>query len=209
MRRKCCTCGKKKSFEEFSKNKSKKEGMNSQCKDCQRRYNDKYYETNKAYLINYQKEYGSENQEKVREQKKTYRENNKKYFKVYFKSYYLNNRDQLLDKQKTYAKTENGKLSKAKDRHRRRSMQSKLINDLTVQEKNIILFLQNYKCINCNEYFDKFKPTIDHIMPLINGGGLSKNNVQMLCLSCNSMKGAKEIDYRSDIHKEIIARIIH
>lgn len=44
---------------------------------------------------------------------------------------------------------------------------------------------------------DPSKPvTMDHVIPLVKGGKHDKDNLQPLCLSCNSSKGAKTIDYR-------------
>jgi 5-methylcytosine-specific restriction endonuclease McrA len=207
MKKRCSKCNELKPIACFSKNKSKKEGINSQCKNCQRQYNGEYYIIHKENLKEYQKKYNKKHKLKITQRTKTYRENNKEYFEEYNKSYYLDNKEKIINRVKEYRKTENGKLSKAKDRHRRRAMQSKLINDLTVQEKNIIIFLQNYKCIGCKKYFDEVKPTIDHIMPLIDGGGLTKNNVQMLCLSCNSGKKNNTIDFRNEMHQEVIKRV--
>lgn len=40
--------------------------------------------------------------------------------------------------------------------------------------------------------------TIDHVRPISLGGRHRLENIQGLCLSCNSRKCAREIDYRSD-----------
>lgn len=46
----------------------------------------------------------------------------------------------------------------------------------------------NFCCANCG----KFKPlTKDHIKPVSKGGSNSIKNIQPLCKSCNSSKGAK------------------
>lgn len=52
------------------------------------------------------------------------------------------------------------------------------------------------KCCMCGKQTDskgdiKDWPTIDHVIPLSNGGGHEWDNVQLLCYSCNSRKGTK------------------
>jgi len=50
-------------------------------------------------------------------------------------------------------------------------------------------------CLCCGE----IKPlTMDHVVPIACGGHHVIGNVQPLCLSCNSSKGTKTIEYRPD-----------
>ena len=51
-----------------------------------------------------------------------------------------------------------------------------------------------YKCVSCGES----KPlTVDHIVPLSKGGTNDIENIQPLCLSCNSRKHTNTIDFRN------------
>ena len=52
-----------------------------------------------------------------------------------------------------------------------------------------ILKRYGYKCVNCGTNDNL---TIDHIKPYIKGGPTKDNNLQVLCKSCNSKKGAKQ-----------------
>lgn len=54
------------------------------------------------------------------------------------------------------------------------------------------------KCLSCQsaEYL-----AWDHVIPRDRGGAHTLNNLQRLCGSCNSVKGTKTIDYRSDEQK--------
>lgn len=46
-----------------------------------------------------------------------------------------------------------------------------------------------YRCVHCAAHIDL---CVDHIKPESKGGTLAFNNLQTLCRSCNSIKGAKE-----------------
>lgn len=49
--KKCYKCQTSKSLEEFSRNKSRKDGLNNQCKKCQVEYGRCHYENNKATYL--------------------------------------------------------------------------------------------------------------------------------------------------------------
>jgi hypothetical protein len=45
-----------------------------------------------------------------------------------------------------------------------------------------------YRCVHCGTWLDL---TVDHITPESKGGALDMDNLQTLCGSCNSRKGAR------------------
>jgi hypothetical protein len=53
-------------------------------------------------------------------------------------------------------------------------------------------------CLACGRTEPKIKLSIDHIIPLSKGGWHQIDNLQPLCLGCNSHKGATHRDYRKD-----------
>lgn len=85
-----------------------------------------------------------------------------------------------------------GKASKARYGHQRRARAKKLINDLTANDWSDILREQGHRCGACKRSFnDKLLPQRDHIIPVSKNGHFTKENVQALCLRCNSIKGDK------------------
>lgn len=96
-----------------------------------------------------------------------------------------------------YRKTEQCKLTQAKNRHKRKTGNAN--NTLTVIEWETILSAQSNQCLSCGrEFCDTLPPTKDHIIPATKGGSLTMQNCQALCLSCNSSKNDRDTDYRPD-----------
>lgn len=58
------------------------------------------------------------------------------------------------------------------------------------------------RCPKCGEPFSEAETrrrlSIDHVLPLSQGGRHSPENIQVLCHSCNSSKNDKTVDYRPD-----------
>lgn len=69
---------------------------------------------------------------------------------------------------------------------RRKAQMSKLPNTLTEKQWEAIKAKYKYKCAYCGK---KRKLTMDHVIPVAKGGGLTKNNIVPSCQSCNSRKG--------------------
>lgn len=64
---------------------------------------------------------------------------------------------------------------------------------LTAADWQAVLDLYGSACLACGS---DDPPTIDHVIPISQGGSNTVDNVQPLCNSCNGRKRAKTIDYR-------------
>lgn len=65
----------------------------------------------------------------------------------------------------------------------------------TIEEWEKVKVLYRYACPSCKLCEPEIKLTIDHIKPVSLGGLNNSDNIQPLCQSCNSRKGAREIRY--------------
>jgi 5-methylcytosine-specific restriction endonuclease McrA len=63
----------------------------------------------------------------------------------------------------------------------------------TKQEWRQIMQRDGWKCLRCGSMK---RLTKDHVVPIAKGGSNDAGNLQVLCASCNSWKGAKHIDFR-------------
>lgn len=66
----------------------------------------------------------------------------------------------------------------------------------TQQEWRQVMQRDGWKCLRCGS---TKRLTKDHIVPIAKGGSNDASNLQTLCLSCNASKGARHIDYRTNL----------
>jgi hypothetical protein len=122
----CSKCNIYKNFCEYSKRKSDKYGVRSQCKLCDREYfiknkdsikekRKEYYKNNREIIYKknrakfnkdvsaeYAKKYYNKNKNIIQERANKYRKENEEKIKKFRKEYYNNNKKQILEKQKHY-----------------------------------------------------------------------------------------------------------
>ena len=216
--KRCPKCEQEKTFDHFCKCSSRNDGLYALCKECKYEYDHKYMaehrEQNKEYAkiwYNANKEYckmrGKKNYEEHKEQRneycKIYRDTHKEQLKRSQRDYYVKNRERLLQQQrewkqnnselvkeqkKLYHSSMSGKAALTRGRHKRRTSIESVKNDLTAEQWEEIKRSQSYKCAYCGKEVPLHR---DHIIPVTKGGGLTKENVQGLCQSCNSKKRTK------------------
>jgi hypothetical protein len=105
----CTKCKIKKKLTEFSKSKSSKDGVRSDCKFCRKKWREenkqrikKYYKENKELIKKRHKKYYEENKERINAQHKKWREENKEIIKQRKKKHYENNKKNINQKQQNY-----------------------------------------------------------------------------------------------------------
>ncbi len=82
-------------------------------------------------------------------------------------------------------------------KHRRRAMKRANggAGHVTAQDWRDILAKYGSACLCCGS---TAPPTMDHVVPLAQGGPHDKSNLQPLCMSCNNLKRTAIVDYRPD-----------
>jgi len=199
--KRCTKCGEEKPLSEFYRNGGKKNGYRPKCRKC----TSKHLKESSSYEDRLAKcrEYRANNIEKC---KRSYadwyakdpgkkKEYNSRYVKensisvgAYQKRYYSSNADKRRAKSSEW-KNKNPERVRVHNRNR----EAKKIDSEgshTAADIQQLLVLQKSKCAVCrtsiaNGYH------VDHVIPLISGGRNSKENLQLLCPTCNLSKGAK------------------
>ena len=115
MKKICTKCKIEKSINEFSKNKSFKDGLSYRCNQCISTFNKQYYQNNSEKLKIAHKKYREESPEKIKIAQKKWRENNLEYDK----KYYQKNIEKVKERSKRWSKNNPEKRRNSKKKWRK------------------------------------------------------------------------------------------
>lgn len=216
----CPKCNTVKPVGDFGKNKSKRDGLTGYCRECTYSYYDEYNKKNPGMLkaiwtkFNnspkkkaYDKKWNEENPEKVRAKKRKWESKNPNKIKAQSQRYYEKHKDDILasQRERAWRKTEKGKKQRKKwveenkekiivANRNRKARIKEAEGSFTLEEWERLKKHYGNKCLCCGDTEKKL--TMDHVVPIKLGGTNFISNIQPLCGSCNSSKGATIKDYR-------------
>ncbi len=166
----CLGCNRTLPFSNFAKRSAIKSGLQSKCKEC----NKKYRQANSIA---------------VKANIDSWRLKNPKYDQTRYQ-----NKKEEFAARKSHWQKSNPEHAAALARMYR----AKKMNQLGVFPKNHEeIMIEIYGIKRCFKCLTSEKIEIDHIKPVSVGGEWCLLNFQFLCRSCNSSKSNKEIDYRT------------
>ena len=188
--KKCKTCNVEKEFIEFTKDKSKKDLLDNNCKNCKKKYIKKYRLENNQKI----KQYRKSNKEKIKQYNKKYFKDNRDYYRQYKKKWQKQKRiTDTLFKLCHNLRNRTCMAFKRKGYTKKTKTQEMLGVDWEVCKLNIER--QFTKGMSWNNYGDWH---IDHIIPLASANTeeeLKKlchySNLQPLWAFDNLIKSAK------------------
>lgn len=202
----CSKCKKEKNIDCFRKEKRTKSGLQSQCKECEK----KYRELNKEKYSNYMKKYYKENKNEINNKNKIYRQKHKEEIKERDKKYRENHKKERNERD--FNRKQNDKIYKLKcnirgmikNSFRRRGFKKKQkgeeiygcsINELI--EHLIKTYEKNYNRKWDWEYLSEVH--VDHIIPLATAK--TEEEVIKLCHYTNLqlLKAKDNLDKKDDL----------
>jgi 5-methylcytosine-specific restriction endonuclease McrA len=174
----CKKCGKSKPLNEFSKNKTKPDGLQSNCKSC-----------NMAMCLDWEKR----NPDKKSAKDKRYLQAHPDKRRAKRHRHYLKYAEKII-KRVVQWYTDHPEKQEAKNRNRHIKTRGGA-GKVSAAEWEMILRRFENKCVipGC----ERTDLTVDHIVPLALGGTHTVDNIQPMCRHHNCSKGARAIDYRS------------
>lgn len=205
--KKCGICKEIKSEKEFYKASHHKDKLSSACKKCtdikNRSWALKNVEKVKNYLKSWRKsnterdrelhrKWKNEYRQRVHELAKKYTEKHSEKINEYGRKYYNENKEKRIELGRLYRQKNPGKNTEYS--RNRRARKEGNGGSITEKEWEDLKNKYDNKCLCCGR--SDLKLTLDHVVPLVLGGKHSIENAQPLCVSCNSRKNARHIDYR-------------
>ena len=150
-------------------------------KEKRNAYSKQYFTDNPEKCKAYNKQWLIDNPEKRREYHKQYRADNKEKRSAYDKQYFIDNPDKCSEK----------------NHKRRATARNAFVETVAVK----MLFEREMGCCRiCNrklnlatKHPNPLSASIDHIVPLSEGGEHSYKNTQLACLECNIRKGNRTL----------------
>ena len=173
----CTKCKTHKELKEFGNDKTRLDGKRQWCKSCRLECARKWRFTNRDKI-----------NESLRSWYNAHPGKNREYHEKWISENFLQNKES--NRKWKMANKEKVRESRRNRRAREKACEGKI----TVTEWNEVLEKYDNKCLCCGR--GNIKLTMDHVLPLVLGGAHTIENVQPLCLSCNSKKYIKIIDYR-------------
>jgi 5-methylcytosine-specific restriction endonuclease McrA len=177
--KKCSKCNTEKPVASFYNDRSRKDGLCCQCKDCMS-------ETKELYLKNHK--------DKVADTQRRHRIKTKEKIASRMRQYHKDNAVRISEYSKKYYQTERGIETRRRGKYRRRAIMACVeVEDFNPSE---VLERDGYVCQLCgrktrpdfkNPYHSLY-PNLDHIVPISAGGGHTRLNTQCLCHRCNCQK---------------------
>ena len=190
--KKCSYCGKwlVASTVNFKKQKNGKYGLNSKCKECEKKYNKQWREANKDKRREYNKQWYQDNRNKKLEYQKQWHQDNRDKKLEYDKRHYEANPEYY----KQYYQSPKGQVVRFNSHHKRRIKEEQQGTGITKDQWLELMNFFDWKCAYSGETLSKNTRSIDHIVPLnSNGDNMIWNCVPML-RSLNSSKNTKDME---------------
>jgi hypothetical protein len=160
--------------------------------DKSKEYAKKWRENNPDKAKETDKKWKENNRDKINEKAMRRRANNPGKFREIHRKYRENNPDKAKENQKKWRRNNQDKLKALN--HTRRTRVTKAGGSFTGAEWRQLCAQYDNRCLKCGK---EGKLTADHVIPVVMGGTSDISNIQPLCKSCNSSKGATIADYRT------------
>lgn len=211
----CADCRTTQPLDAFGIDRKRKDGHNPYCRLCRSRHKKAYRDANKETLNAkhraYKKSHRADEARRAREyrarhhdrllpikraQQADYRRRNLQKSRDSVAAWREKNLEKSQEMYRRWRQSEHGKAVRNAHAHKRKAWKHGNGGSYTAQQWEQLKQQYNHRCLCCHQQEPTIRLTADHIVPLVLGGSSNIDNIQPLCLSCNTSKKDKTIDYR-------------
>ena len=158
-------------------------------KDKKAEYMKQRYQNKRDKILEYQNQWNKDNKDKIQQ---WYQDNRGKMLE-YKKQYYQDNKDKMLEYGKQYRQTPQGQVSEFNKHNRRRIKEEQQGTGITKDQWLECMSFFDWRCAYSGEKLKKDTRTLDHIVPLKQGGEHEIWNLVPMTRSLNSSKCANDM----------------
>lgn len=206
--KKCSKCGLEKPLSDYYTDKRREGRMQPSCKLCQYEYTKEWRKNNpekkraqgkRAYYAHREdcikrvKKWSIANKEVYNGYIDRWHKAHREKGLISARKYRASNPDKERERTRKYRASHPDKVVIQVERRRARKLNGG--GNVTEAEWAEIKEKYGNRCLDCNK--DDVVLSMDHVVPLSLGGLHEPGNIQPLCISCNSKKHTKIIDYRN------------
>ena len=167
------------------------------CKECARRRTRKWSGDNPERKRERDAQWQRDNPDKVAQRNKKWKDAHPEQHRLIMKEsgqkWAESNPDKKLEATRRWKRSNPERVAILENNRRARKQNSG--GTIAEREWQGLLVRYGNKCLCCGR--DDVKLTVDHVIPLSEGGPNTIDNIQPLCQSCNSRKRTKTVDYRT------------
>lgn len=187
----CNRCKKELPKTEFHKDRNKKDGLSTLCKQCRRQWAIE----NKELRREYSRKYSQENKEWEKERRRRARKANPELYRESFRRWKENNPEKMkAHKKRDYEK--NSEAYKMRSLKYRQQRKQQGMFEFSIEDWREILKEFNNKCAYCGANGEEGLRKglqLEHVVPITAGGTYEKSNIVPACPSCNLSKHNKSL----------------
>ena len=201
--KRCSKCGRwlVASTVNFYGNKGGKYRLESQCKECKKKYDKQWQQNNrsrkaknnKQWHDKYGKQYYEAHKDEIAERQKRYYQDNRDKRREHNKQWYESNKEKKFEYNKQYRQSPQGQVVAFNNRQRRRTKEEQQGTGITKDQWLELMSFFDFRCAYSGKRLTKKTRSVDHIVPINSGGDNMIWNCVPMTRSLNSSKQDKDM----------------
>jgi len=201
----CTKCSVEKPLDVFTRDRTKRDGLNTCCRECTRARDRTYHAANREKVREYAHAYTKQKVENDRERRVRWEEENREFLEAAELKQAERRKKVNYEACARYARRH---PEKVRQRNARREALKKGAK-VGVVSYSHILERDGYVCHICSLSVAPGDVHFDHVIPLSRSGAHSDENIKVAHSLCNIRKGSKTVDYSRGSTDDVVVPLVN